>query len=165
MQQALIDYIEAYIDLLDITYQNASGRGVTATGVNLSVKADVESADELIHQFAEDLERYGEENSIDVSGILEGISGQLKKTWTDELTEYKTIYDEFMKAEVVRSDTLRPLYQEAIQAVEDYNDALSSGEGIEEAKTHLDSVQQSVANATGELEGSQDVFDEKITMY
>ena len=30
----------------------------------LSVKADTESADELMHQFAEDLEKYGEENDI-----------------------------------------------------------------------------------------------------
>ena len=158
-QKKLLDYIEAYSELLDLTYTGASGRGVTATSVSVSVKADVASADELMHQFATDLEKYGEENDIDVSGILEGISGQLKETWTDELTEYKTVYDEFMKAEIVRNDTLRPLYQESIQAVEDYNKALSTGEGIEEAKANLESVQQSVQSATGELEGSQSVFD------
>lgn len=158
-QKKLLDYIEAYSELLDLTHTRTSGRGVTATSVSVSVKADVASADELMHQFATDLEKYGEENDIDVSGILEGISGQLKETWTDELTEYKTVYDEFMKAEIVRNDTLRPLYQESIQAVEDYNKALSTGEGIEEAKANLESVQQSVQSATGELEGSQSVFD------
>lgn len=158
-QKRLIEYLETYSDLLDLTYSGASGRGVTATSVSLSVKADVENADEIMHQLAEDLEKYGKDNNIDVSGLLEGISGQLKKTWTDELTEYKTVYDEFMKAEIVRNDTLRPLYQESIKAVEDYNNALSTGEGVEEAKANLDSVQQSVQNATGELKGSQDVFD------
>ena len=158
-QKKLIEYLETYSDLLDLTYSGAKGRGVAGASVNLSVKADVENADELMHQLAEDLERYGKDNNIDVSGLLEGISGQLKKTWTDKLTEYKTVYDEFMKAEIVRNDTLRPLYQQSIQAVEDYNNALSSGEGVAEAKTNLDSVQQSVQNATGELEGSQEVFD------
>ena len=158
-QKRLIEYLETYSDLLDLTYSGASSRGVTATSVNLSVKADVENADEIMHQLAEDLEKYGKDNNIDVSGLLEGISGQLKKTWTDELTEYKTVYDEFMKAEIVRNDTLRPLYQESIKAVEDYNNALSTGVGVEEAKANLDSVQQSVQNATGELEGSQDVFN------
>lgn len=158
-QKKLLDYIEAYSELLDLTYTGATGYGVSATSVSVSVKADVTSADELMHQFATDLEKYGEENDIDVSGILEGISGQLKETWTDELTEYKTVYDEFMKAEIVRNDTLRPLYQESIQAVEDYNKALSTGEGIEEAKANLESVQQSVQSATGELEGSQGIFD------
>ena len=158
-QKKLIDYIKSYSDLLDLTEQGTKGYGVSTRWATLSVKADTESADELMHQFAEDLEKYGEENDIDVSGILESISGQLKKTWTDELAEYKTVYDEFMKAEIVRNDTLRPLYQESIQAVENYNKALSTGEGVEEAKTKLDSLQQSVQNATGELEGSQSVFD------
>ena len=158
-QKKLIEYLETYSDLLDLTYSRASHGGVSATSVNLFVKANVANADELMHQLAEDLEKYGKDNNIDVSGLLEGISGQLKKTWTDELTDYKTVYDEFMKAEVVRNDTLRPLYQQSIQAVEDYNNALSSGEGIDKAKANLDSVQQSVQNATSELEGSQEVFD------
>lgn len=159
-QQKLLDYIDTYSKLFDITDNGSiSSRGVDYNVRNLVIKADVEIADEIMHQFAEDLEKFGKDNNIDVSNLLEGISGQLKKTWTDELKEYKTIYDEFMKAEVVRNDTLRPLYQQSIQAVEDYNNALSSGEGVEEAKANLDAVQQSVQNATGELEGSQEVFD------
>ena len=110
-------------------------------------------------QFYVDLENYGKENDVDISGLLEEISKQRDNTWTDELTEYKTVYDEFMKAEIVRNDTLRPLYQQSIQAVEDYNNALSSGEGVAEAKENLDIVQQSVQNSTGELEGSQEIFD------
>ncbi|MDO4333815.1 MAG: hypothetical protein Q4C58_14185 [Eubacteriales bacterium] len=157
--KALYDYIETYSELLKLDTNHMSSHGYTSSYVTLAVKADVASADELMHQFAEDLEKYGDENDIDVSKILEGISEQLKKTWTDELTEYKTVYDEFMKAEIVRNDALRPLYQQSIQAVEDYNNALSTGEGIEEARANLDSVQQSVQNATDELEGSQDVFD------
>ena len=158
-QRKLIEYIESYSKLLDLTYSGSTGHGVTSTSANIAIKADVESADEIMHQLAEDLERYGKDNNIDVSGLLEGISEQLKKTWTDELTDYKTVYDEFMKAEIVRNDTLRPLYQQSIQAVEDYNNALSSGKGIDEAKANLDAIQQSVQNATGELEGSQEVFD------
>ena len=158
-QQALLDFIESYSDLLQLTQSGGAGRGMYAGSVELSVLANTEDADNIMHQFAEDLEQFGRDNNIDVSGILEGISRQLKKTWTDELKDYKTIYDEFMKAEVVRSDALRPLYQQSIQAVEDYNNALSSGEGVAEAKANLDSVQQSVQNATGELEGSQEVFD------
>jgi hypothetical protein len=98
-------------------------------------------------------------NNIDVSNILNNISEQIRKTQTDELKEYKTIYDEFLKAEVIRNDTLRPLYQQSIQAVEEYNNALSSGEGVEKAKKNLESVQQSVQNAANEVEGSQEVFD------
>lgn len=154
-QKRLIEYLKTYSDLLDLTYTGAKN----ATTVSLSVKADVKNADEVMHQLYQDLDQYGKENNIDLSGLLEGISEQIKKTQTDKLTEYKAIYEEFIKAEIVRNDTLRPLYQESIKAVEDYNNALSSGEGVEEAKANLDSVQQSVQNATGELEGSQDVFN------
>ena len=159
-QKRLLDYISSYSDLLQLSYGGASHGNYSATTVDLSVKANVENADELMHQLATDLENYGKENNIDVSGLLEGISGQLKKTWTDELSEYKTIYDEFMKAEIVRSDTLRPLYQQSIQAVEDYNNALSSGDGVDEAKAKLDFVKQSVSENTKELEGSETVFDD-----
>jgi len=160
-QQALLDFIESYSELFDIT---ADGSGNYASGQfdvrNLVIRADVESADKIMRQFYDDLDRFGKDNNIDVSGILEGISGQLKKTTDDEFKEYKTIYDEFMKAEIVRNDTLRPLYQQFIQAVEDYNNALSSGEGVAEAKADLDSIQQSVQNVTGELDGSQKIFND-----
>lgn len=160
-QQALLDFIESYSELFDITADGSSNYASGQFDVrNLVIKADVESADEIMRQFYDDLDQFGKDNNIDVSGILEGISGQLKKTTADEFKEYKTIYDEFMKAEIVRNDTLRPLYQQSIQAVEDYNNALSSGEGVAEAKSNLDSVQQSVQNAAGELEGSQKVFDD-----
>ena len=160
-QQALLDFIESYSELFDITADGSSNYASGQFDVrNLVIKADVESADEIMRQFYDDLDQFGKDNSIDVSGILEGISGQLKKTTADEFKEYGSIYDEFMKAEIVRNDTLRPLYQQSIQAVEDYNEALSSGEGVAEAKANLDTVQQSVQNATGELEGSQKVFDD-----
>ena len=160
-QQALLDFIESYSELFDITADGSSNYASGHFDVrNLVIKADIESADELMRHFYDDLDQFGKDNNIDVSGILEGVSGQLKKTTADEFKEYKTIYDEFMKAEIVRNDTLRPLYQQSIQAVEDYNNALSSGEGVAEAKSNLDSVQQSVQNAAGELEGSQKVFDD-----
>lgn len=160
-QQSLLDFIKSYSKLLDLKEkETARNQGEKNYSAVLSVKANVEDADEIMKQFYVDLEKYGKENNIDVSGLLENISKQRNNTWTDELKDYKTIYDEFMKAEIVRNDTLRPLYQESIKAVEDYNNALSTGEGVEEAKSNLDSLKQSVQNATGELEGSQDVFDD-----
>ncbi len=154
-QQDLLDYIETYSQFLHLTYKG----GADTSAVSISVKADVQNADEVMRQFAKDLEEYGNTNGINVSGILDNIPEQLRNAWTDELKEYKSTYDEFIRAEIIRSDALRPLYQQSIQAVEEYNKALSSGDGVAEAKTNLDSIQQSVQNMTGQLEGSQDVFD------
>lgn len=172
-QQKLIEFIEAYSDLFDLQTKIISYGGHfggTFTNVTLSVKADAEDAEVVIKQFAEDLEKYAEENNIDVSSLLKGgIPEQARNIWTDELEQYKTIYDEFMKAEIVRNDTLRPLYRQSIQAVEDYNKALSSGDGVEEAKANLETLQQSVQEAVSKLdktlysdlaEGSQEIFDD-----
>jgi hypothetical protein len=158
-QQKLLDFIDTYNEFLELTPSGASHGSEYYNYMTLSVNADVKSADEIMHQFYKDLETFGKNNNIDASNLLENISGQLKEIWTDELIECKTIYDEFMRAEVVRNDTLRPLYQQSIQAVEVYNNALSSGEGISEAKKNLEAVRKSVKNAVGELEGSQEVFD------
>lgn len=90
-QQKLLDYIESYSDLINLTTVGGSGDygGNTYTAaVTLSVNANVEDADNLMHQLAVDLEEYAKENNIDVSGILDNISEQLKETWTDELEEY-----------------------------------------------------------------------------
>lgn len=163
-QQKLIEFIEAYSELFDLQTNTTSYGGQfggTFTDVTLSVKANAEDAEEVIKQFAKDLEIFAEENNIDVSSLLKvGIPEQARSIWTDELEKYKTIYDEFMTAEIIRNDTLRPLYKDSIQAVEAYNKAISSGEGVEEARANLDAVQQSVQDATGELEGSQAIFDD-----
>jgi len=154
-RNGLLDYLRTYSELLDVQ-RTAPGE------ISVSVKANAEEADRLMHQLSKDLDDWAEKNGIDhqtVEPLQLGISQYAGKTMTDGLKEYKEIYDEFMKAEIIRNDTLRPLYQQSIQAVEDYNNALSAGEGVEEAKANLDSVQQSVQNVVSELEGSREIFD------
>lgn len=144
-QQKLIDYISTYSDFIKLTRSGAgSQNGFVTNTIEVSVKATAKDADELIHQFTEDVEKYANEIGIDISPFLSSISRNIDDVWTDELQEYQDIYDEFMKAEVIRNDTLRPLYQQSIDAVEAYNKALASGEGIEEAKANLDAVKTSV---------------------
>jgi TP901 family phage tail tape measure protein len=160
-QKQLISYLAHYNDLVKVTEDTISGDdGSFSTTLNLEVNADVESADETLRQLSRDLEEWGKNNNIDVSGILDNISVQLQNTWTDDLEDYKTIYDEYIKADILRNDTLRPLYKESIQAVEDYNNALSNGDGIEEAKANLDTVKESFANVSNEVEGSEDIFND-----
>lgn len=162
-QKQLYEYIKSYSDLFEIrNMYDTSSFGNSDYAPTLFVNANADDAKVIIDQFYDDIKKYIEENNLqlDYDSLqvdLSKISSSIKTD--EELKEYRDIYDEFMKAEIVRNDTLRPLYQESIQAVEDYNKALSTGEGVEEAKANLESVQQSVQSATGELEGSQGVFD------
>ncbi len=164
-QEQLLEFAKSYSDLFTIkSVQDASTPSNTDFTPKIILRADVETAEETIRQFQKDFEDYVKLNGdidIDVDAVRSGISDALTSITADEeLADYKTIYDEYMKAEVLRNDTLRGLYSESIQAVEDYNKALASGEGIEEAKANLDSVKESVQGTTDILEGSQDVFDE-----
>lgn len=162
-QKQLYEYIKSYSDLFEIKrLYNTSTLSNSDYAPTLFVNANADDAKEIIDKFYDDIEKYIKDNNLqlDYDSLQIDLSKVSSDIETDDtLKEYRTIYDEFMKAEIVRNDTLRPLYQESIKAVEDYNNALSTGEGVEEAKANLDSVQQSVQNATGELEGSQDVFD------
>jgi hypothetical protein len=162
-QKQLYDYIKSYSKLFKIeSMYDTSTISNSDYAPTLFVNANADEAKLLIDQFYDDIEKYIKENNLelDYDSLQIDLSKVSSNIETDDaLKEYREIYDEFMKAEVVRNDTLRPLYQQSIQAVEDYNNALSSGEGVAEAKANLDSVQQSVQNATGELEGSQEVFD------
>lgn len=165
-QKQLYEYIKSYSDLFEIrSMYDTSTFSNSDYAPTLFVNANADEAKVIIDKFYDDIEKYIEENNLqlDYDSLqvdLSKVSSSIKTN--EELNEYRDIYDEFMKAEVVRNDTLRPLYQESIQAVEDYNKALSTGEGIEEAKAKLDSLRQSIQSATGEMENShdyQDVFD------
>ena len=162
-QKQLYDYIESYSELFEIrSMYDTSTFSNSDYAPTLFVNANADDAKLIIDQFYDDIEKYIKENNLelDYDSLQVDLSKVSSNIETDDaLKEYREIYDEFIKAEVIRNDTLRPLYQQSIQAVEDYNEALSSGEGVAEAKANLDSVQQSVQNAADKSEGSQEVFD------
>ena len=156
--QNLVEFLNTYketepsLKVLKDTYAYREGQHI------IRVSANVEEADRVLHQLYNDVQDYGRQTGEDVGGILDNISSQLNKTWTDDLKSYKEIYDEYMKNLVVEDDTLRPLYKQAIDSVSEYNKALASGEGIEEAKKNLDEIKTKVIENMGLIEGSFDVF-------
>lgn len=157
-QKELVDYIRSYSDLFKITTNNVSGGGQTSYWDTLTVKADVEDADKVLRNFAEDLRKFGDENDIDVSGILSDVGKQLNNTWTDELKEYKQIYDEYSTSLIMANDDVRPKYKEAIDAVEKYNKAIATGEGYETAKTKLREVMSEVESLTAGIQDGEEMW-------
>lgn len=163
-QNKLKDFINNYNSAIKlVSHKTGIETGISGAitkGSTLQIQGDAETVNNLLKQFSEDLRLFGEENEIDVTDITSDIASQLRNIWTDDLIEHKKNYDEFINAEIIRNDTLRPLYKDSIQAVEDYNAALLSGKGVTEAKEKLDSLKESVQNASVEVEGSADVFDD-----
>ncbi len=163
VQKQIYDYIESYSKSFDIkSMYDTSTIGTSDFAPELFLNASADDARTIINTFLDDLQAYIDSNGLEFSieGIKLDSANVLTEIDKDEVVkESRAIYDEYMKAEIVHDDTLRPLYKQSIQVVEDYNRALSSGEGVAEAKANLDSVQQSVQDVTGKLEGSQEIFD------
>ena len=154
----LVNFIKYYSDLFKVSSGGRSHGNHTYSFAELKVEANVEDADKVLHDFSADLRKFGDENNIDVSNILESISIQLDKTWTEELTEYKKIYDEYATALVMSNDKTRSAYAESIDAVEAFNNAVISGEGYDEAKTKLESLMSTVKDLTSGLENGEEMW-------
>lgn len=162
-QQRLYDFLMSHeginIDQKG-TYAKYGGKDYTVYNANLQLDADVKDAEEKLQKLYNDVQQFGQDTGIDVGHITSKISGQIADLQgNDKLKQHKEIYEGYVQAAVIANDNLRPLYKEATDAVQAYNDALSSGEGIEEAQAKLNEVKASVSQFTSEVADSEDVFD------
>jgi TP901 family phage tail tape measure protein len=157
----LVDFFRNYnnqnVQLNDST---STGRGISTTQYSVKISADTTEAESTLRQLYQDVEKWGLDNNVNVTNTLSSISDQIQSVWTDKLDDYKNIYDEFISAQVVANDTLRPLYQQSIQAIEDYNNALAFGEGIDQAQLNLNNIKNTVSQNTKLVEGSESVFED-----
>lgn len=66
----------------------------------------------------------------------------------------------YTEALVLSNETLAPLYNDATKAINDYNNALASGNGISDATYNLNKIKTAVYYNTNAVEGSKEVFDD-----
>lgn len=152
--ESLIEFLKSYSDLFRLYDINLGAHGIQTTTVELGIVANAEEAYETLHQFYYDLEQFGKENDIDVSSILESVSNKRASILTDELKEYREIYDEYANVLIMGNDNLRPAYKDAIEYVEKFNSALKTGEGYTEAKNNLESLRDSLNGLVADLSDS-----------
>ncbi|MDY3988803.1 MAG: phage tail tape measure protein [Massilioclostridium sp.] len=158
-QNKIIQYLNSLNnDIIKFQNQNL-GHGDNF--YELKITANAEDAYNTMSDLFKKVEEWGKNENIDVSDILTKISDQINGVWTDSLNDSKKIYNEYIQAQVMKNDELRPMYAETIKAVEDYNAALKSGDSdsIQEAKQKYDDLKASVSEITPTVEGSQEAFD------
>ena len=63
---------------------------------------------------------------------------------TTKIEDAKKNVKTYTEAEVLANTKTRNLYNESIEAVEAYNNALSEGKGIDKAKQNLDDIKQEI---------------------
>jgi len=99
--------------------------------------------------------------------IADAISKMLNDDTIDssKIEESKNNVSQYALADILDGSDTRMLYGEATEAVEQYNNALASGEGVDEAKANLDKVRANVDKAFGKngilknIYGADDVFN------
>lgn len=125
-----------------------------------------ETYNQLVGLYNDLKERYGSENK-NVNSVLDKITSLLNSYYDkDEIDAAKERVKSYAEADILSQNDTRALYDDATKAVEEYNEALASGKGVEEAKANLETVQGKVDDAFGEngilgdIHGAEDVFND-----
>lgn len=125
-----------------------------------------ETYNQLVKLYSELKEKYGSENK-NVNSVLDKITSLINSYYDkDEIDAAKDRVKSYAEADILSQNDTRALYDEATKAVEQYNDALSSGKDVEEAKANLETVQGKVDDAFGEngilgdIHGAEGVFND-----
>ncbi len=138
-------------------------------GVTFSVhlNADAQSAYDTINAFETDLRNkaieLGDEHMFD--DVLDISSGSLNQA-KDTIGEYGEIYKQALTAELVADDNKSKVYNEALRAVEAYNDAVLKSENpyddqnVTQAKASLDTIKDTIQGNKEEWEKYSTLFDD-----
>ena len=152
------------IDGIDLS-ANADGN------MFVQFRGDAELADESINTFMNkvrdlknEMEDSGQDTSI-LDNIIKGGSEQLSNN-KEILDDYQDLYKNALQADMISKgfDKGSPatVLNDYTQAVQDYNDALASGDtsAIDKAKTAFDNVQSSVDGVVKKYPEYKSMFDE-----
>lgn len=103
-------------------------------------------------------------NDLEKSSEIENFQSKISEflTGIDKTTidENQDMVDTYVKAAVISNNILGDLYNKSADAIKEYNVALSSGKGIEEARENLKSIESLVRANLHEVEGSESAFKE-----
>lgn len=145
------DYAKQMYDIIS----QYTGQGVnlekfnmgSETGYTIKFTGNAEQADKVIHDVAsqiQELEEKFKDNNF-VQSFLDNSANALKEN-NKVLDKYQEQYDEALVAQIASDDKLSEGYTNAKTAVNEYNDAVNSGDEtkILSARKNLDNVKSSI---------------------
>lgn len=145
--KALQDIASLYADKGMVVNTDDSTGMMTVT-----LTADAQTAYDTINDFETDLRNkakdLGNEKLFDSVFTVSSDALNSAKSVVDD---YGEIYNQALMAELVTDDDLSATYNEALNAVEAYNEALVTGKNVEEAKKNLDDVK-------AKIEGNSEIW-------
>ncbi len=138
--------------------------------VRIHLVANADDANKTIQTFMNDIKEEIEDyNKKPLFDSILGVSSDALNSAKETINEYKNLYVQAQVSEIQSDDTLSKGYEQAIQAVEAYNDAVASGKESEILRTrdNLNAVKSSIDLTSDEWSKygnlMTDIFDQADT--
>lgn len=146
--------------------------GTESDSFSVQLRTDAQSAYDTINAFESDLRQKANElgDAHLFDGLFDISSGELNKA-KGVIDNYSDIYKQALSAEIVTDKDKSVRYNEALQAVETYNEAvlksndIYSDKNVEEARQSLQGIKEELSGEEWEKYGAliEDVFDQADT--
>lgn len=152
-------YLKKY-DKLGIKVKDSNSQvGVTGQIKLVTSGTREEIYDQITNLFNDLANDFGESNE-GVNNFKDSLSNILGESFdTEQIEKSKNNIKKYAEAEILSKNETRKLYEDSVDAVEKYNEAVANGKGVEEAKKHLESVRTEVYQTTSGMSGAKAVFD------
>lgn len=160
--EAVAEIAKNYVDK-GLSLQKDSTGAYTIT-----FKGDVTQAESTLNSFMNDVQNridtVGDNNGI-LEGVIDSTSSELSK-FKRIIDEYGDDYNNFLQADLISKGvgegSPAAILEDYKQAINDYNEALSSGDtsAIDRAKNSFDAVSSSVDGVLGKYSKYQSLFDD-----
>ncbi|MDY4819995.1 MAG: hypothetical protein SO206_07155 [Bacilli bacterium] len=153
-------YLKKY-DKLGIKVKDSNSQvGVTGQIKLVTSGTREEIYDQITNLFNDLANDFGESNE-GVNNFKDSLSNILGESFdTEQIEKSKNNIKKYAEAEILSKNETRKLYEDSVDAVEKYNEAVANGKGVEEAKKHLESVRTEVYQTTSGMSGAKAVFDD-----
>lgn len=156
-------YLDRY-DKLDAKVVNPDGQYGMSGTVNLVTNGTRQEVYDQINSLLTDLRKDFGESNPDVVALRTTLSNIFTDSFdTDKLTNANSRIKKYAEAEILSNNNASASYNNLVDAVDNYNTALSSGKGVDNAKQKLLEAKQAAEDSTKDITNSgkvlQDVYN------
>ena len=156
-------YLDRY-DKLDAKVVNPDGQHGMSGTVNLVTNGTRQEVYNQLSKLFRDLSNDFGNSNEDVNKFKTTISGILEDSFdTDALDSANDRIKKYAQAEILSNDDTSTSYNNLVDAVDNYNTALSSGKGVDDAKKKLVEAKKAAEDSTKDITNSgkvlQDVYN------
>lgn len=151
-------YLDRY-DKLSAKVVNPDGQYGMTGDVNLVTNGTRQEIYDQLSKLFRDLKNDFGNSNEDVNRFKTTISGILEDSFdTDALDSANDRIKKYTQAEILSNDNASTSYSNLVDAVDNYNTALSSGKGVDDAKKKLVETKKAAEESTNEISNSGKVL-------